>query len=68
MEDFKKKATEQATHKPVCWFRYVDDIFVIRPHGQENLTEFLNHINLLHNKVQFTMEKQRRRPPSIPGL
>jgi hypothetical protein len=26
IEDFEKKATEQATHKPVCWFRYVDDI------------------------------------------
>ena len=25
MEDFEKKAIEQATHKPVCWFRYVDD-------------------------------------------
>jgi hypothetical protein len=58
MEDFEKKAIEQATHKPVCWFRYVDDTFVIWPHGQEKLTEFLNHLNGLHNKVQFTMEKE----------
>jgi retron-type reverse transcriptase len=29
MEDFEKKAIEQATHKPVCWFRYVDDTFII---------------------------------------
>ena len=29
MEDFEKKPTEQATHKPVCWFRYGDDTFVI---------------------------------------
>ena len=65
MEDHEKKATEQAIHKPVCWFRYVDDTFVIWPHGQEKLTEFLNHLNGLHNKIQFTMEK--RRPPSIPG-
>jgi hypothetical protein len=36
MEDFEKNAIEQATHKPVCWFRYVDDTFVIWPHGQEN--------------------------------
>jgi hypothetical protein len=56
MEGFEKKAIEQATHKPVCWFRYVDDTFVIWPHGQEKLTEFLNHLNRLHNKIQFTME------------
>jgi len=41
MEDFENKAIEQATHKPVCWFRYIDDTFVIWPHGQEKLTEFL---------------------------
>ena len=51
MEDFEKKATEQATHKPVCWFRYVDDTSVIRPHGQEKLTEFLNHLSGLHSQI-----------------
>jgi len=58
MENFEKKAIEQATHKPVCSFRYVDDTFVIWPHGQEKVTEFLNHLNGLHNKIQFTMEKE----------
>jgi hypothetical protein len=47
---------EQAVLKPVCWFRYVDDTFVIWPHGQEKLTEFLNHLNRLHKKIQFTVE------------
>jgi len=37
MEDCEKNAIEQATHKPACWFRYVDDTFVIWPHGQEKL-------------------------------
>jgi hypothetical protein len=36
MEYFEKEAIEQAAHKPVCWFRFVDDNFVIWPHGQEN--------------------------------
>jgi hypothetical protein len=58
MEDFEKKAIEQVTQKPVCWFRYVDDTLVIWPHGQEKLTEFLNHLSGLHNKIQFTMEKE----------
>jgi hypothetical protein len=56
MEDFEKKAVEQRIHKTVCWFRYVDDTFVIWPHGQDKLTEFLNHLSGLHNKIQFTME------------
>jgi hypothetical protein len=56
MEDFEKKAVEQATHKPAHWYRYVDDTFVIWPHGQEKLTEFLNHLSGLHNNIQFTME------------
>jgi hypothetical protein len=58
MEDFEKKATEQATYKPVCWFRHVDDNFFIWPHGQEKLTEFLNHLNGLHKKIWFTMDKE----------
>jgi len=58
MEDFEKKATKQATHKPVCWFRYVDETFIIWPHGQEKLEDFLIHLNGLHNKIQFTMEKE----------
>ena len=62
MEDFEKKAIEQATHKPVCWFRYVDDTLIIWPHGQEKLTEFLNHPSGHHNKIQFTREKDGHLP------
>jgi hypothetical protein len=58
MEDFEKRALEQAPHKPTCWFRYVDDTFVMWPHGQEKLTEFLNHLIGLHNNIQLTMEKE----------
>jgi len=65
MEDFEKKVIEQAPHKPVCWFRYVDDTFVIWPHGQEKLTEFLNHLNRLHKKIQFTMEIEEGHLPFL---
>jgi len=68
MKDFEKKAIKQMTHKPVCWFKYVDDTFVIWPHGKEKLTGFLNHLNRLQNKIQFTMEKKRRRSPCILEL
>jgi len=56
MEDFDMKAIKKATHKPVYWYRYVDNTFVIWPHGQEKLTDFLNHLNGIHNNIQFNME------------
>jgi hypothetical protein len=56
MEYFEMKAIVKATHKPACWYRYVDDTFVIWPHGQEKLMDFLNHLNDIHNNIQFTME------------
>jgi hypothetical protein len=60
MEDFEMKAIELVTHKFTCWFRYVYDTFVIWPHGQEKLEEFLNQLSGLHNDIQFTMEKEEK--------
>jgi len=34
----------------------VDNTFAIWPHGRERLTEFLDHLNGLHNNIKFTME------------
>jgi hypothetical protein len=62
-EDFEKKVT----HKPVCWYRYVDDTFVIWPHDQDKLLEFLNHLSRLYKKIQFTIETEKRQPPTIFG-
>jgi retron-type reverse transcriptase len=59
MEEFEKTAIEQTTHKPVCWYRYVDDTFVIWPHSQDRLQDFLNHLNGLQKKIQFIMEIEK---------
>jgi hypothetical protein len=40
MEEFEEKALNQATLKPTCWYRYVDDTFVIWPHGKASLTSW----------------------------
>jgi hypothetical protein len=58
MEDFEKKAIEEAVHKPICWFRYVDGTFVIWLYGQEKRTGFLKHLSGPHNNIQFTIEKE----------
>jgi len=56
MEDFEEGVLNQATHKPTCWYRYVDDIFAIWPSGKASLSTFLVHLNSPHKNIQFTME------------
>ena len=48
-----------ADFKPILWLRYVDDIFVIWPHGQLLLQEFLEYLNRQHPSIKFTMEQEQ---------
>ena len=65
MEEFEKNAIETATHKPACWYRYVDDTFVIWPHGHKRLMEFLEHLNGIIKNIQFTMETEAGHLPFL---
>jgi hypothetical protein len=58
MEDYEKAALESAPLKPRCWFRYVDDTFVIWQHGPGKLKDFLHNLNNTHHTMQFTMETE----------
>ena len=58
MEHFEQEAIDRAKYKPTCWFRYVDDTFVIWPHGKDLLDDFLEHLNSLHPNICFTMEME----------
>jgi len=55
MEDFYV-ALNWVAFKPTCCCHYVDDTFVIWPHGPEWQNDFLNHLNKTHSNSQFTME------------
>jgi hypothetical protein len=57
-DDLKERTLAQATHIPQCWFCYVDDTFVIWPHGTDKLERFLNHLNGLHRNTQFTIQTE----------
>ncbi|KAJ4441105.1 hypothetical protein ANN_10955 [Periplaneta americana] len=59
MEFLEESILEAATLKPSCWFRYVDDTFVIWPHGERSLMDFLSQLNSFHTQVQFTMETEK---------
>ena len=57
MESFETMAiVEKADQPPSLWLRYVDDTFVIWPHGRDRLNDFLSHLNSLAPSIQFTME------------
>jgi hypothetical protein len=59
MEDYEKTALESAPLKPCCWFRYVDNTFIIWQHGPDKLKDFLHHLNSTHQPIQVTMETER---------
>jgi hypothetical protein len=54
MENFEKLALDSAQYKPSLWLRYVDDAFVVWPHGSEQLPNFFNHCNTLRPSINFT--------------
>jgi hypothetical protein len=58
MENFEERALDLTPHKPLCWFRYVDNTFVIWPHVLDKLKDFLNHLNSITQCIQFTIETE----------
>ena len=45
--------------QPLVWFRYIDDIFFIWTHGEEELQTFLRSLNEFHTNIQFTYESSK---------
>ena len=52
MEAFEERALKSAVQRPRVWLRYVDDTFVIWPHGEDELDTFHNHLNNQHPSIQ----------------
>ncbi|XP_071447161.1 uncharacterized protein [Hetaerina americana] len=61
MEDFEERALRTAPLRAKYFFRYVDETFIMWPHGTEALTEFLGHMNCVHPNIQFTMETEKNK-------
>ena len=50
------------------WVRYVDDAFMIWPHGTEELNRLHDHLNDQHPAIQFTGEEVEKRIPFLDTL
>ena len=57
MEAFEEKAINTSPMPPSVWRRFADDNFVIIKKTQKE--SFINHINSIDEKIQFTMEDSR---------
>ena len=58
----------KAVHKPLVWFRYLDDIFFIWPHGEEKHAEFLEMANRNQYGMVFETSQESISNKSVPFL
>ena len=52
---------QDCSFKPLAWWRYIDNIFLLWQHGKEKLKEFLNILNCYHSSIKFTSKYSRER-------
>ena len=56
MDQLEIKFLENQNLKSLVWFRYLDDIFFIWTHSEENLRNVMTEFNLFSNDINFTYE------------
>ena len=54
MTKFEEKYVYTYPLHPKLWKRFIDDIFMIWPHGMDSLLEFIDHLNIVHPTIKFT--------------
>ena len=54
-EDF----LETLIKTPWLWWRYIDDIFMIWQHGEDELKIVVEKLNSFHPSIKFTCEQSR---------
>ena len=59
MNDFEEKHVYSHRLQPAAWYRYIDDIFCLWQHGEDELEKFTTHLNSVHETIKFTIEKSR---------
>ena len=54
MAELEEAFLEQTLHKPRIWLRFIDDIFMVWSHGEEQLQIILDELNQFHPQIKFT--------------
>ena len=56
LDYLEKNFLDNSTFKPWLWWRYIDDIFLIWEHGEDELKNFINSLNDFHPNIKFTSD------------
>ena len=56
MAELEEQFLATLTLKPRIWKRFIDDIFIIWNHGEEELRHLLEELNQFHPTIKFTEE------------
>ena len=51
---FETDALSHAPHQPHTWWRFIDDIFMIWTHTEDELRTFITYLNNIHHTITFT--------------
>ena len=54
MDNLERQMLAKMDAVTSTWWRYINDVFAIWPHGEEQLIKFLVEINQFHPSVKFT--------------
>ena len=68
MHKIETELLQKSTLKPTFFKRFIDDIFLIWPHGEKQLQDFLQMINSHHLTIKFTEEHSKTEIPFLDTL
>ena len=59
MDSLEEDILSKSLLKPLVWWHYIDNIFMMREHGEEELQKFSEILNCYHPTKKFTAEYSR---------
>ena len=68
MHKIETELLQKTTLKPSFFKRFIDDIFLIWPHGEDTLYDFITMINSHHPTIKFTEEHSTTQIPFLDTL
>lgn len=60
MDKIEREFLNTQHKKPLVWWRFIDDIFIIWPHSSEELKSFTTALNDYHHTIKFTFTINKR--------
>ena len=61
MGDLEERILQNCSFKPLVWWRYIDDIFLLWQYGEEKLKELLDILNRHQPSIKFTSKYSGKR-------